>query len=218
MRRKRLCNYKCSLICLVAKAIMPRILGVSGSLREGSHTLILVKKTLEYVQEAGGETKLLDLREAPLPIYNASVNYDKDPLVSRIIETVDNCDGIVLGSPEYHGCMSGAMKNFMDFLYREFAGKICGLVSATGGSQGIGCFDNMRAAVQACHGWVLPYVTSASGRDFNENHEITNERTLDRLRRTARDLAVYGPLLKKQFEADVIQPPEAMPGFAQWMV
>lgn len=196
---------------------MARILGVSGSLREGSNTLVLVNKALEFARDAGAETRLLDLREFPLPLYEAHESYDGHSVVEEIIKVVDDCDALVLGSPEYHGCMSGAMKNFMDFLYREFAGKVFGLVCATGGSQGNGCFDNMRAAVHACHGWVLPYVTAASGRDINEDREITNARTVDRLRRMARDLKYYGPLINGQFQEDSKQSPEAMPGFAQWL-
>jgi FMN reductase len=196
---------------------MARILGVSGSLREGSNTLLLVNKALEFARKAGADTRLLDLREYPLPLYEAHAGYDNHTLVNQITELVNDCDALVLGSPEYHGCMSGAMKNFMDFLYREFAGKVVGLVSATGGSQGNGCFDNMRAAVHACHGWVLPYVTAANGRDFNEQRELINPRTMDRLRRMARDLTFYGPLLNGQFKADLEQSPDAIPGFAQWL-
>lgn len=194
-----------------------RILGVSGSLREGSNTLILVNKTLEFAREMGADAHLLDLRDYPLPLYEAHVGYKEHAHVPKVIELVAQCDAILLGSPEYHGSMSGAMKNFMDFLYREFAGKVVGMVSATGGSQGSGCFDNMRASIHACHGWALPYVTSANGRDFDENHEIINARTIDRLRRTARDLVHYGPLLKGQFEKDLAQPADAPPGFAQWL-
>lgn len=196
---------------------MARILGVSGSLRDGSNTLTLVNKTLEFAREAGAETRLLDLREYPLPLYEAHDSYGDNVMVNSVIKVVDDCDALVLGSPEYHSCMSGAMKNFMDFLYREFAGKVFGLVSATGGSQGIGCFDNMRAAVHACHGWVLPYVTAANNRDINDQGEITNARTLDRLRRMARDLAFYGPLINGQFQKDSKQPTDAIPGFAQWL-
>lgn len=197
--------------------IMAKILGVSGSLRENSHSLVIVNTVLEFARQAGAETRLLDLREYPLPLYEANHDYDDNEHVATVTQLVDDCDGIVLGSPEYHGCMSGAMKNFMDFLYREFAGKVFGLVSATGGSQGMGCFDNMRAAVHACHGWALPYVASANGRDFDQDNHLINDRVTDRLRRMGRDLAVYAPLINGQFKTDCDQPSDCIPGFAQWL-
>lgn len=196
---------------------MAVILGISGSLREGSNTIVLVEQTLAYARELGAETHLLDLRLHPLPLYEAHINYDGHEGAERLARMVTECDAIVMGSPEYHGSMSGALKNALDFLYRELAGKVCGLVSATGGSQGSGCFDNMRAAIQACHGWVLPYVTSANGRDFDAEKVITNERVKDRLRRTARDLIYYGPLIHNQFIKDRNLPADAPPGFAQWL-
>jgi azobenzene reductase len=196
---------------------MAHILGISGSLREGANTLVLVENVLAHARELGAETTLLDLKDYPLPFYEAHVNYDGVEAAEKLAALVSQADAIVLGSPEYHACMSGALKNAMDFLYRELAGKVCGLVSATGGSQGVGCFDNMRAAVHACHGWVLPYVTSATGRDIDVDKNIINDRVKDRLRRMARDLIIYGPLLKAQFERDLAQPDDSAPGFAQWM-
>ena len=196
---------------------MARILGVSGSLREGSNTLLLVQKTLEYAREAGAETRLLDLREYPLPLYEAHEGYDDNPHVKQITELVDECDALILGSPEYHGCMSGAMKNYFDYLYREIAGKLFGLVAATGGSQGVGCFHNMRSAIQFCHGWALPYHTAVSRKSFDADGNLVDERALDRLKRTARDLVVYAPLLHNRFKDDLAQPEGEPHGFAHWM-
>jgi NAD(P)H-dependent FMN reductase len=35
-------------------------------------------------------------------------------------------DAFVLASPDYHGSMSGVMKNFLDHFWEEFAGKAFG--------------------------------------------------------------------------------------------
>lgn len=194
-----------------------KILGISGSTRQDPVTLRLVRIALQEAAANGAETRLLDVRDYPLPIYNADEDYDSHPVVSRIIEEVTQADGYILGSPEYHGCMSGATKNFLDFLYREIAGKVFGLVAATGGSLGVGCFDNMRAAIQYCHGWTLPYHISATSRDFDESGELINPKTRDRLQRMGRDIAVYAPLLYGQFQADRNNPKPSSPGFANWM-
>jgi FMN reductase len=195
----------------------PRILGVSGSLRDGAYTLRLVENALEAARGFGAEVQLLDLRLNQLPMYEAHEDYDEHELVNRVIKMVADADGYIVGSPEYHGCMTGATKNFFDFLYREIAGKVFGLVSATGGSNGTGCFDNMRAAIQYCHGWALPYNVAANGRDFDAEGKLTNAKVADRLQRMGRDITTYAPLLLNQFNKDREDKSPAQPSFAHWM-
>jgi FMN reductase len=195
---------------------MTRILGISGSMREGSVTRRLVHHALSSAEKCGASIELLDLRHVILPVFNADLDYDKDENVARVIQMFDEADAFILGSPEYHGCMSGATKNLLDFLYREIAGKVFGLISGTGGSQGVGCFDNMRAAIQYCHGWVLPYNVSATGRDFDSERKLSNPKVIDRLDRLGRDVTIYGPVLRGQFQQDINQPSTDPPGFAHW--
>jgi NAD(P)H-dependent FMN reductase len=194
-----------------------KILGISGSLRDGANTVKLVKLALEAARENGAEVTMLDLRDHPLPLYEAHEKYSTELVVERVIRMVNEADGYIVGSPEYHGCMSGATKNFFDFLYREIAGKVFGLVAATGGSQGVGCFDNMRAAIQYCHGWALPYNVSATGRDFDAEGNLSSAKVLDRVNRLGRDITVYAPLLYNQFQSDLQPSTGSKPGFAQWM-
>lgn len=197
---------------------MTRILGINGSLRDKSHTAEMVRIALDAAKRAGAEVQMLDLREYPLPMYEAHRDYDEDKLVTQVSELVAGADGYLVGSPEYHGCMSGATKNFFDFLYREICGKLFGLIAATGGSQGNGCFETLRSAVQYCHGWTLPYSVAGSGRDFDSDGKLINERVQDRLERLGRDVAFYAPVLYGRFCEDLQQPPESAPGFAHWSV
>ena len=67
---------------------------------------------------------------------------------------------------------------------------------------GTACINQMRTAVQYCHGWSLPYQTAVKESDINEQGLIQNEKTLDRLERMGRDLVVYGMLFKQQFATD----------------
>lgn len=49
---------------------MTKILGVVGSLRSRSHTRKLVALALEEAAAIGAETRLLNLEETPLPMFN----------------------------------------------------------------------------------------------------------------------------------------------------
>lgn len=186
-------------------------------MREGSHTLALVELALRAAEQAGATVELLDLRVTPLPLFEAHRRYDEDASVQRVVETIRAADCYIVGTPEYHGCMSGALKNLFDFVYTEISGKLFGVMAATGGSQGVSSLDNLRACLLYCHAWVLPYNVAASQRDFDENGRLVNDHVRDRTQRLGRDVVVYGHLLYEQFRADLELPPEAPNGFAAWI-
>jgi FMN reductase len=111
-------------------------------------------------------------------------------------------DAFILASPDYHGSVSGALKNFLDHFYREFGGKVFGYVVASH-EKGLTAMDQMRTAVRQCYGWSLPYGFSINGDlDFAGGH-ITNAELSRRLQMMSRDLVVYGRLLRGQFAGDL---------------
>lgn len=199
-----------------------KILGVSGSTRANSHSLVLLNVVLDAARDAGGETSTLNLLETPLPLFRADGSYDREhPEIDRVRALTAEADAYVLVSPEYHGSMSGWMKNYFDFHYAEFGGKLFGLVASTGGSLGESCLSHMRAAVQYCHGWSLPYNSAARSADFDAAMEIRAEKIRDRLRFMGRDILVYGRLLRERFASDVATKSDpanaaANAGFAAW--
>jgi hypothetical protein len=66
--------------------------------------------------------------------------------------------------------------------------------------------DQMRTAVRQCYGWSLPYgISINSEEDFNDKMELTNKKLMSRLDMMARDLVVYGKLLRGQFVNDLSQ-------------
>ncbi|MCH8333942.1 NAD(P)H-dependent oxidoreductase, partial [Candidatus Sumerlaeota bacterium] len=109
---------------------MTKILGVCGCLREGSHSNRLVSLTLDAAKDFGGEVKLLDLRETPLPLLNPdSPSVDSNARKAR--EMVLWADAFLIGTPDYHGTMSGAAKNFLDYFWHEFTGKLVATMVAS---------------------------------------------------------------------------------------
>jgi FMN reductase len=120
-----------------------------------------------------------------------------------VIDDVNWADAFVLSSPDYHGSMSGVMKNFLDFYWEEFAGKTFGYICSSH-EKGLTVMDQMRTAVRQCYGWSLPYGVSVNGEeDFNEKGEIINRLLAKRLKILARDLVVYGTLIREQFRQDI---------------
>jgi NAD(P)H-dependent FMN reductase len=175
------------------------VLGVAGSIRQGSYSTRSLKIALEYAKKQGAEVRLLDLNTVVLPLYDPSAPASKE--VEHTTEAIAWADAVILASPDYHGSMSGALKNFLDYFYEEFAGKVFGYIVASH-EKGLTVMEQMRTAVRQCYGWSMPYGVSINGPQDFTGDEIQNTRLSNRLRMMARDLVVYGRLLRDQFIRD----------------
>ncbi len=176
-----------------------KVLGVSSSTSESSFSKIGLKVTLEKIKDA--ETELLDLRDTVLPMFSTTNNANET--ITQVTSMVKNADGFILATPDYHGSMSGSMKNFLDYYWSEFAGKLFGYICASH-EKGLTAMDQMRTAVRQCNGWSMPYGVSINGdEDCDESRNITNDKLNIKLGMLARDLTTYGKLIKEQFTRDL---------------
>lgn len=177
-----------------------RILGIGSSLRENASSTSGLSVTLDLARKYGAETRLLDLKQNKLPLYDPSENQSSHE-IKKTKDDVMWADALILSTPDYHGSMSGVMKNFLDYFWAEFAGKTFGYICASH-EKGLTAMDQMRTAVRQCYGWSMPYGVSISDSEDFVGGKITSklESRLDML---ARDLVVYGSLLRQQFVRDL---------------
>ncbi len=174
------------------------VLGVVGSIRSGSYSRQALQVALEHAKKHGAEVRLLEVDNVPLYDPNAPVSKE----VEKAGEAVAWADAIILASPDYHGSMSGALKNFLDHFYEEFAGKLFGYIVASH-EKGLTVMDQMRTAVRQCYGWSMPYGVSVNGPQDFSGGKIVNARLAKRLQMMSRDLVVYGALVSSQFKRDL---------------
>ncbi|TLX83071.1 MAG: NAD(P)H-dependent oxidoreductase [Thaumarchaeota archaeon] len=180
-----------------------KVLGVGSSMREGSYGTRALRIVLDRMEKLQAETHLLDLRKVKMPTFNPNSSLQSGKRIREVTEEVNWADVFILATPDYHGSMSGPMKNFLDHYWQEFAGKTFGYI-CTSHEKGLTVMDQMRTAVRQCYGWSLPYGISVNGgEDFNEAGEIVNSLLAKRLRILARDLIVYGKLIRAQFLQDL---------------
>ena len=180
-----------------------KVLGVGSSMRKRSFGTKALKIVLERMEKLDAETHLLDLRKVKMPTFNPNSSMQSGNRLKEITGEVNWADVFILTTPGYHGSMSGPMKNFLDHYWQEFAGKTFGYICASH-EKGLTVMDQMRTAVRQCYGWSLPYGISVNGEeDFNEAGEIANSLLTKRLRMLARDLIIYGELIRKQFLQDL---------------
>ena len=176
------------------------VLGVAGSTRQGSYSTQALKIALEYAKKHGAEVRLLELNRIVLPLYDPTAPVLKE--VEHAAEAITWADAFILASPDYHGSMSGAIKNFLDHFYEEFAGKLFGYIVASH-EKGLTVMDQMRTVVRQCYGWSMPYGVSINGSQDFISREQANSKLSSRLQMMSRDLVVYGRLVRDQFVRDL---------------
>lgn len=172
-------------------------------MREHSNSIQTVNLVLEAARARGAQTQVLDLRESDLPMFRARAQRAEHSGRDAADEAVNWAEAFFLVTPDYHGSMSGAMKNFLDHYWSEFSGKLFsyGCVSH---EKGLTVMDQMRTAIRQCYGWSLPYGVSINGaEDFDEKGVVKNEAFGKRVLMLARDITIYGSLLRDQFQTDL---------------
>src|SRR3954452_15045357 len=99
---------------------MPKILAFAGSLREKSFNRRVLKIAVEGARKAGTAVDIVDLRDYPMPIYNAD-DHEKngfDPTALKFQELLSQYNGLLIASPEYNGSIPGGLKNTIDWASR----------------------------------------------------------------------------------------------------
>lgn len=178
-----------------------KILAVVGSLHRDSVTRAVIRQVAQQLAKAGCSVDTLDFEKEPLALYNSDVAHDL-PGYAALQTRVEQADVIVLGTPDYHGSISGAMKNFLDHFWHEFAGKLFITIVASH-EKGLTVTDQLRTVARQCYAWVLPYGVSFNEDDDVRGGQIVSESFQKRLNMMIRDTKVYGQLLAKQRGADL---------------
>lgn len=177
------------------------VLAVVGSLQRNSVTRVVVHETAERLRQRGCVVDVLDFLKEPMALYNPDTAYEL-PGYAELQGRVDRADVIVLGTPDYHGSLSGAMKNFLDHFWHEFAGKLIATIVASH-EKGLTVTDQLRTIARQCYAWTLPYgVSFADDADVKEG-KIVSEALRRRLEMFIRDAHVYGAVLAQQRRADL---------------
>jgi chromate reductase len=99
---------------------VPRILGISGSLRRDSHNTNLLRVAAE---DAGPdvEFELYDgLKE--IPPYDGDDDVHPRPAsVARLASAIADADAVLFATPEYNSSIPGQLKNAIDWISRPIA-------------------------------------------------------------------------------------------------
>jgi len=153
----------------------PFIVGIGGTLRPGSSTQTAVERALVHAQSLGATTRMFAGPDLELPFY-APETPDRTRQAINLVDALRLADGIVIGSPGYHGSVSGLIKNALDYaedLSRDMRpyldGRPVGLIAAGAGMQAaVTTLGMLRDITHALRGAPTPYGVAFNSADKSE--------------------------------------------------
>jgi FMN reductase len=149
-----------------------RIVGLGGSVGRPSASLRALEIALESAAAAGATVELLDIGEIALPMYDPTAHYVPHAALRLAARTAE-ADGMIWSSPTYHGAMSGAFKNALDWLQLlaeekppYLTDRPVGLVATAAGARAMQTVNTMVSAAQGLRAWALPLCVTI-GRSYD---------------------------------------------------
>jgi NAD(P)H-dependent FMN reductase len=167
------------------------IVALCGSQRDGSHTRRALDRTLDAAESRGATTDLVDVAALDLPVFDPDRPDAGD--ASELRRRVRAADGVVFGSPMYHGSYSSVLKTALDYCgFDEFAGTTVGLLVVAGGGFPTPALEHLRSVARALDAWVLPHqVAIPRAHDAFEAGRVTDDRLAERVATLGTDLVDY---------------------------
>jgi FMN reductase len=152
----------------------PLIVGIGGTTRPGSTSERLIRAVLALAEAEGARTHMFagpDL--ARLPHFTPD-SRERTAEQAALVEAVREADGVVIGTPGYHGGVSGLVKNAIDHLEDLRAdprpyldGRPVGLIVTAGGWQACGVtLSSLRDVAHALRAWPTPAAVLVNSSDF----------------------------------------------------
>lgn len=165
----------------------PTVVAICGSLRNTSYTQLALEHALAAAEDAGAETKLVDLRQWDLPLFDPDERDRGDaPELRRV---VGDADAVLMGTPVYHGMVSSALKSAFDYLGKdEFEDTTVGLLATAGGGSYAQTLEHLRTGIRTVHGWTLPHEVGIRGASnaFDDDGEFVDPDLEARVRKLGR--------------------------------
>ena len=175
-----------------------RIIGIGGSFEKKSSTLALLKFVLNEIKSLGADVTLLDIKQLKLPLYDSSKGLSQAGKgFNKVLGEIHKAHGYIFASPEYHGTVSAAFKNVIDyfeFLYDDvppyLTCKPVGCIAAAGAeNSGAATLQTMISIVHSLRGITASNSISvgSSTKQIDEKGRIKNEVLERKLKRLAKE-------------------------------
>ncbi len=172
---------------------MVHVLGLLGSLRPQSASRQALVLALERAQAHGATVHFFDPLVHSLPFCHGGDDYSAHPAVALLQAQAKAADALILSTPEYHGSMSGVLKNTLDLLsFEELDGKVFAALSVLGGGANSNALNDLRLVVRWVHGWMIPeqVAIGQAWKQFDAEGKLTDPNLTTRLDKLAESLVL----------------------------
>lgn len=169
---------------------MVKIVAIAGSLRQASYSHLILEMAARRIAALGAEVEILDLREMNLPFCQAGEETEY-PDLKRLRDRVKAADGLILATPEYHGSVSGVLKNALDLMsFEHLEGKVVAGISVLGGQANSNALNHLRLIMRWVHAWVIPeqIAIARAWSAFGEDGKLLDEKLSQRLDKLVQSL------------------------------
>ncbi|MGL6343627.1 MAG: NADPH-dependent FMN reductase [Waterburya sp.] len=173
---------------------MVKIVGIIGSLRPDAYSALALQQAINRVQALGAEAEILDLREMNLPFCDGGSDYPNYPDVDLLRDKVKAANGLILATPEYHGSVSGVLKNALDLMsFEHLSNKVTGLISVLGGQSNSNALNDLRIIIRWVHGHVIPeqIAIGQAWQAFDSEGKLKDAKLSERFDNFAESLVNY---------------------------
>lgn len=185
-------------------AARPLIVGIGGTIREGSSTERALICALKKAEDLGAETRLLGGEFlGGLPIFDPRLG-DGNDAQRALADAVRAADGVIVASPGYHGSISGVIKNALDTLELTrsdadpyLTAKPVGTIITADGWQAAGTtLMALRAIIHALRGWPTPFgaALNAGTSLFDEAGDCRDQKDAWQLHTVAQQVVEFAQM------------------------
>ncbi len=179
----------------------PLIIGLGGTLAPNSSTERAVRYVLKCAEEQGAAVRMFNGMELAFPLYVPG-ELPSDNAARHLLDAVRNATAIIIGSPAYHGGISGLMKNALDYLEElskdampYLSGRAIACIATGAGWQGANStLHALRSIVHSLRGWPTPLGLALNSRTalFDAEGSCIDPAVEAQLRTMASEVTSFG--------------------------
>ena len=164
----------------------PKVVAISGSLRQKSFNAVLAKVAAKSTLHAGAEVEVLSLANYEIPLFNEDLESGPVPDgVQALKDKIGGANALIVVTPEYNGSISGVFKNALDWVSRTQADQkpafrdttVALMSTSPGGLGGIRGLNHARDIFVGMGSLVLTtqIAIGSAYQAFNDSGEIVDD-------------------------------------------